>query len=101
MGDSQNKPLISKVIVVAVPGLSSGLFQAKLEMLSSFTALPAPVKLLAKSAMVRPCEGTPRFHSTCSGIQTYQEPDMQSYETWLLLSATATAYVRPTCTFST
>ena len=52
----QNKPLISKVAMVAVPGLSSSLFQAKLELLSSFTALPAPVKLLAKSAMLRSCE---------------------------------------------
>ncbi len=62
----QNKPLISKVAMVAVPGLSSSLFQARLELLSSFTALPAPVKLLAKSAMLRPCENllssmTPAF----------------------------------------
>ena len=61
----QNKPLISEVIVVAVPGLSSGLFQAKLEILSSFTALPAPVKLLAKSAMVRPGETIPQLFKFC------------------------------------
>ena len=41
---------------MAVPGLGSSLFQTKLDILSSFTALPAPVKLIAKSAMVRPCE---------------------------------------------
>ena len=59
----QNKPLISKVILVAVPGLGSSLFQAKIEVLSSFPTLPAPVKLLARSAMVRPCESIHLLHA--------------------------------------
>ena len=75
MAPMQNKPLISKVAMVAVPGLSSSLFQAKLEMLSSFTALPAPVKLLAKSAMVRPCETS--LTSTIPTLPTQQEPDIR------------------------
>ena len=52
----QNKPLVSKVVMVAVPGLGASLFQASIGKLGSFAVLPAPVKLIAKSAMVRPCE---------------------------------------------
>lgn len=52
----QNKPLISKVVMVAVPGLGASFFQASIDKLGSFAVLPAPVKLIAKSAMVRPCE---------------------------------------------
>ena len=42
--------------MVAVHGLGASLFQASIDKLSCFAALPAPVKLIAKSAMVRPCE---------------------------------------------
>ena len=42
--------------MVAVPGLGASLFQASIDKLSCFAALPAPVKLIAKSAMLRPCE---------------------------------------------
>lgn len=52
---------------MAVPGLGSSLFQTKLDILSSFTALPAPVKLIAKSAMVRPCEPS---HPCCLTLTT-------------------------------
>ena len=44
---------------MAVPGLGSSLFQTELDILSNFTALPAPVRLIARSAMVRPCEPIP------------------------------------------